>query len=112
MELGALVCKPRKPKCESCPLSNKCSGRGNAESFPEKKKNRKKIEYIDALVMVDPSGLPFLTRRDNNGRFGGLWGPPMGNVDTEAKEKSARYHTNCLTENFVYRCGEGPVQRE
>ena len=87
MELGALVCKPRKPKCESCPLSSKCSGRGNAESFPKRKKNRKKIEYIDALVMVDPSGLPFLTRRENNGRFGGLWGPPMGNVDTEANEK-------------------------
>ena len=87
MELGALVCRPRKPKCESCPLSIRCLGQENAESFPERKKNMKKIERIDALVMVDPSGLPFLTKRASNVRFGGLWGPPMGDVDTEDKEK-------------------------
>lgn len=87
MELGALVCRPRKPKCESCPLSIRCLGQENAESLPERKKNMKKIERIDALVMVDPSGLPFLTKRASNARFGGLWGPPMGDVDTEDKEK-------------------------
>ena len=27
MELGALVCKPRTPQCEACPVSNDCAGR-------------------------------------------------------------------------------------
>ena len=69
-----------------CPLSSKCSGRGKTQNPSLRGKNRKKIEYIDALVMVDPSGLPFLTRRENNGRFGAV-GATDGECRYEAKEK-------------------------
>lgn len=40
MELGALVCKARKPLCESCPLANICLWR--SRDYPESKNVSKK----------------------------------------------------------------------
>jgi A/G-specific adenine glycosylase len=39
MELGALVCLPRAPRCASCPLSAACRARasGDPESFPARR---------------------------------------------------------------------------
>ena len=36
MELGAVVCLPRKPLCLICPLGLECRGRDEAETFPVK----------------------------------------------------------------------------
>lgn len=87
MELGALVCRPRNPQCVHCPLVAGCLGREDAESFPLRKKNKKKVEKFDALVLIDKNGLPFLSKRQKNVRFGGLWGPPMGDIDTSSMDK-------------------------
>jgi A/G-specific adenine glycosylase len=39
MELGALVCLPRAPRCAACPLSGACRARasGAPESFPARR---------------------------------------------------------------------------
>lgn len=39
MELGALICTPRNPNCEHCPLSNSCEARANNtwKDLPRKK---------------------------------------------------------------------------
>ena len=38
MDLGAVVCRPRAPLCDACPLSEDCAGRatGAPERFPVK----------------------------------------------------------------------------
>lgn len=55
--------------------------------LPLRKKNKKKVEKFDALVLIDENGLPFLSKRQKNVRFGGLWGPPMGDIDTSSMDK-------------------------
>ena len=82
MELGAIVCRPKSPKCELCPMTRWCLGIENPESYPSKKKTRRLTEELDAAVLIDPYGRPFLTKREDNGRFGGMWGPPMNDIDT------------------------------
>ena len=37
MELGALICRPKNPKCEACPLTKECKGRESPEKYPEPK---------------------------------------------------------------------------
>ena len=47
MDLGSLICMPKSPKCEICPLQNDCKARksGEVELYPVKeKKKEQKIE--------------------------------------------------------------------
>lgn len=38
MELGAMVCRPKNPKCEECPLVKLCKGKSSPEKYPAPKK--------------------------------------------------------------------------
>lgn len=38
MDLGSLICTPKNPQCESCPLSFTCKGKNNPEAYTKKKK--------------------------------------------------------------------------
>lgn len=82
MDLGALICRPKIPKCELCPISSSCKGKDNPLAYPTPVKRKKSIEKLDAAVLIDTEGLPYLVRRDSSERFGGMWGPPMGNIST------------------------------
>ena len=42
MDLGSIICTPKSPLCEKCPLGNFCAGKEIAEEFT----NTKKKEYI------------------------------------------------------------------
>jgi A/G-specific adenine glycosylase len=53
MELGALVCTPRSPSCESCPLARHCLARrqGRVEEFPPAKR-RKEPKALQGYALV------------------------------------------------------------
>lgn len=51
MELPALICLPRTPKCLICPLQEKCASRGRAENIPNKG-SKKEIQKIQKIVPV------------------------------------------------------------
>ena len=77
MELGALVCRPRNPSCEQCPVTESCSGRYRAHDLPRPKKTRKTLVEYTCIVRVDEQGRPELHQRPQTGLFAGLWGPKM-----------------------------------
>ena len=59
MELGAMVCTPRAPQCLFCPVSGFCRARqlGLAESIPEKRKLREKMQVtLASAVLLDGHG--------------------------------------------------------
>jgi A/G-specific adenine glycosylase len=82
MELGATICTPRAPHCESCPVSQSCNARpeGDAESLPIKarKKPARKVEAVAALVVR--RGKALAVRRPSRGLLGGLWDLPGGDL--------------------------------
>ena len=43
MDLGALVCTPKNPKCEECPLLSECAGKDDPALYYKKKK----VIYVD-----------------------------------------------------------------
>ncbi len=77
MELGALVCRPRNPSCDVCPVSDTCLGRARAHELPRPKKTKKKILELSCIVRVDKKGRPELHQRPDHGLFAGLWGPRL-----------------------------------
>ena len=77
MELGALVCKPRNPLCEQCPIAETCQGRSRPHELPRPKKTKKTVVEYDCIVRINEHGYPELHQRPQTGLFAGLWGPEM-----------------------------------
>ncbi|MCC9603281.1 A/G-specific adenine glycosylase [Stieleria sp. JC731] len=82
MELGALVCTPRNPNCDACPILNQCrtAALGLQQEIPGKVK---KIKYEDrtefALVLSrdQASQREYLMRKlPDDARWAGLWDFP------------------------------------
>jgi A/G-specific adenine glycosylase len=88
MELGALICHPRRPECEACPLRDMClaKARGAQERLPVRS-TRRNPPHFDAVagVIGDDRNRFLVIRRASKGLLGGLWGFPGGTVkdDTE-----------------------------
>ena len=70
MELGALVCLPRAPRCGSCPLARECRAlaSGQPESFPVRRPRKPAVRIRLAAGVARRRGLlvlvedPFLVR--------------------------------------------------
>ena len=84
MELGALVCRPKKPNCAECPIQESCLGIERAHELPLPRKLVKKDVSMDCVVRLDAQGRPELIQRPDSGLFAGLWGPVYDvKLDTE-----------------------------
>lgn len=93
MELGALVCLPRQPRCELCPWSKACRARrsGRVEDFPKRPAAREP-KLVSAYAAVLRKGERALwRRRPAGGHNEGLWElPTTAWHEGEADEKEAR----------------------
>ncbi|MBM3275278.1 MAG: A/G-specific adenine glycosylase, partial [Candidatus Sericytochromatia bacterium] len=79
MELGALICTPRKPRCGACPVAGDCQARraGTAEGLPRKAR-RGQAPYADVIVAVCVDGdRVVVARRPEKGLLGGLMAFPL-----------------------------------
>ena len=79
MDLGALVCTPKSPKCLICPLTEHCAARaaGDPETYPRRKaKAARPTRYGWALATFDQMGQVLLERRPEKGLLGGMLGLP------------------------------------
>ena len=66
MELGALVCLPKTPRCEECPAQSLCAARaaGRERSLPVKSpKKPHRVEIRPVLLLIDPEGRVYMRRR-------------------------------------------------
>lgn len=78
MELGALICTPRTPQCQHCPVARHCKAfRRNAQHRipPPKKAARQKLEHHHAVVIVR-GGKVLLERRTSEGMWARMWQAP------------------------------------
>jgi A/G-specific adenine glycosylase len=75
MELGAMVCMARSPRCQQCPAADLCgaASEGTMNRIPIRRPRRRTpIEHYGvAVVTLDDRVL--LVQRPEDGRFGGLW---------------------------------------
>ncbi len=83
MELGALVCLPRRPDCPQCPLLSSCQAlaQGRATERPIRKKKPKTVQVQMATGIALHQGKIFLQKRLQNDVWGGLWEFPGGAIE-------------------------------
>jgi A/G-specific adenine glycosylase len=80
MELGALVCRPRSPDCDACPLAPRCVARcrGLTDRLPVKTRIGKVPHHTEAVAVIRRRGKLLVCRRHEEGLLGGLWEFPGG----------------------------------
>jgi A/G-specific adenine glycosylase len=81
MDLGALICTPRRPSCPSCPWNVACKGLdlGIQERLPVRAAVRERpLRRGAAFVARDSKGAVLLVRRAPNGLLGAMMQPPLG----------------------------------
>lgn len=78
MDLGAMVCTPRRPACPSCPLAGSCQARarGEAERYPVKPARKAlPTRYGSAFILLRGEQV-LVVRRPPSGLLGGMVMPP------------------------------------
>lgn len=86
MELGALVCSPKKPNCDACPLHSSCESfhLKNTESLPQKsKKTKVRNRYFNYLILKDNQQNTLLSKRGEKDIWQGLYEFPLLESETE-----------------------------
>lgn len=91
MELGALICTPKSPKCEQCPVANSCLAKkaGIEERLPNRGPKQKKEQIQVAIAIIEDGDRVFIQKRPSKGLMGGLWEFPGGKVETDESVEEA-----------------------
>lgn len=78
MELGALVCLPRKPLCGECPWSEECRAYelSQAEDYPRRPPRPGTLEVAAYAAVQSKGGRYLFRRRVEGGHNQGLWEIP------------------------------------
>ncbi|MCI0589058.1 MAG: A/G-specific adenine glycosylase [Planctomycetes bacterium] len=85
MELGALVCTPRRPDCPRCPLRSLCRARAlgiEAKIPPTRRERTRRVEWASAVLRRRDRVL--LVRRPDGGLLAGMWELPTVEVGGSA----------------------------
>ncbi|GGB07756.1 A/G-specific adenine glycosylase [Brucella endophytica] len=75
MDLGAMVCTPRRPTCALCPVNDDCRAlrTSDPELFPVKAaKKEKPVRTGAAFVAISTAGSVYLRKRPAKGLLGGM----------------------------------------
>lgn len=93
MELGATHCSAKAPNCRACPMHENCFSAFRVEVSKEV---RKKVEVLDVHWRVHLFTCPqkgiWLTQRPDAGIWGGLWSPPITELDIRPDEEPTHIH--------------------
>lgn len=93
MELGALVCTPRTPLCDRCPLQAVCQAHeeDTQEQYPVTPESEPVPHHDIAVGLVFEDDRLLIQRRPDDGLLGGLWEFPGGkHEDGESLEQTCR----------------------
>ena len=102
MELGAVICLPRNPRCDECPLTRVCLGykSGRPADYPVKAP-KKKVPHIivGAAVVTNRRGEVLIAQRRDQDMLGGLWEFPGG------KQESGETIRQCIVRELEEELG-------
>lgn len=114
MEFGAKQCKPKAPKCASCPLNSSCYAvqKQTVNELPvNDKKTKLRKRYINYLVMLNTNNQTVLQQRKGKGIWQGLYEFPyietLSSVSHKTISSKIKYKYNHLylfnTKDIVHR---------
>ena len=97
MDLGATICRPKKPACPACPLADDCLAfaSGEPERFPARKARRERPHRHGVAYWTERDGAVWLVRRPAKGLLGGmaaLPGPEWSAERSRARSFATVHH--------------------
>ncbi len=98
MELGALVCRPKSPDCNHCPVQQNCSAyrEGQEHAYPVKSKRTKvEVRYFHYLIAADHEVQ--IEKRNAKGIWQNMYQFPLLELKDQLSESALR---NYISENF------------
>jgi A/G-specific adenine glycosylase len=109
MEFGALCCTPVRPKCEECPLQDRCLARlrGVVSLRPRQKEKPLPVRRLMAAgVLQDFRGRCLLYHRPEEDLLGGLWEFPQVEIfGKTGKNADEKVDFRGALEEFFRECG-------
>lgn len=93
MELGARICAPKIPLCETCPIKTRCQARaaGTQHVRPVRRAKKAVPHHEIVIAAIRKNGRYLLGKRPTAGLLGGLWELPGGKVHPgESHERALR----------------------
>ncbi len=83
MDLGALICVPKNPRCLICPVMGLCQARqnGTQDQRPVKSPKKDVPHYVHAAGVIIARGRVLLAQRPSEGLLGGMWEFPNARVE-------------------------------
>lgn len=80
IELGALICLPKKPLCDACPLNPDCVARITSQTgrIPFKSPRKKAPLYKVSIAVILKGEKFYIQKRPLGGHLGGMWEFPGG----------------------------------
>jgi A/G-specific adenine glycosylase len=105
MDLGATVCRPRRPDCGQCPVAVDCIAQreDRVDELPGRKPRRERPERETTLLLAeDGDGRVLLRRRPPSGIWGGLWSLPEIEELDPAVTAKASIQQHALRHEFTH----------
>lgn len=93
MEIGALICRPKNPICQKCPLSFGCGAfhDGTVDRYPARMAKPVTPHHHLVIGVILKKEKLLIVRRKLDGFLGGMWEFPGGRVKNKNK-----LHDGCL----------------
>jgi A/G-specific adenine glycosylase len=102
MELGALLCQPKNPKCLFCPVQTNCKAyqHGTMENIPLRINKTVQVEEKLVVLILQQKNAIWMEKRKDDGLLGGFWQLP--NFYVKPKIPIPQQIENCfLLEKFT-----------
>ncbi len=95
MELGAMICTPKNPFCDPCPVMNQCRAfkSDQVDHFPKRIRKPVRPLYHISVGVIYKEDKILITKRKEAGLLGGLWEFPGGK-----RKAGESAETACLRE--------------
>ncbi|MBL7950527.1 MAG: A/G-specific adenine glycosylase [Flavobacteriales bacterium] len=113
MELGAIVCTPKSPRCGECPLAAKCMARSTdriAELPVKAGKTKVRGRHFNYIRIVDKRAL-FLLKRTGKDIWQGLYELPLIETEKAMTPKAfERWLGEAFGKGWIVEGTHGPVK--
>jgi len=92
MDLGAMICVPKNPRCLLCPLMKGCQARVNGTQAvrPVRKIKKAVPQYVHAAGVIIKKGKVLLAQRPSTGLLASMWEFPNARVERDPAEELAK----------------------
>ena len=108
MELGALLCTPKRPNCTKCPITKYCNAYklSKPELYPLPKEQKKIPHFIIVTGIIWRDSKFYIQKRDEKSMLGGLWEFPGGKIENKESLEVA------LKREIKEECGIIPIIKD